>query len=164
MNHLLGKRSSIMKIFVIVLMMMAFSWGSSLDDLISTAGEKRGGLEETAASFLVDFMPSEDKGSVTAAFLISNLTLAFDAQAKFRWAKNIPNEISLNEVLPYAVFDEARAPWRADFLDRARPLVKIAKTASEAAQILNREFFKLIDVHYNTARKAPNQSLKEFLS
>jgi len=59
------------------------------------------------------------------------------------------------------VFDDPRDPWRADFLKRAAPMVKDATSASEAAQILNRDFFKQINTHYNTMRKRTNQSPKE---
>ena len=76
----------------------------------------------------------------------------------------MPEDLFLNDVLPYAVFDEPRDPWRAEFLERARPLVKDARTASEAAQRLNRDLFNLINVHYNTGRKRPNQSARESIA
>jgi hypothetical protein len=150
-----------MRIFAITLLLIGFSWGSPVVDFIRTAREKHGETGEKAARFLVESMSSKDKESLTADFLTSNIDLSFDAREEFPWAKNVPNEIFLNDVLPYAVFDETRDPWRADFLNRARPLVKDAKTASDAAQILKREFFKLVNVHYHTGRKAPNQSPKE---
>ncbi len=44
--------------------------------------------------------------------------------------------------------------WRSD-------IVRDCKTATEAAQALNRELFKQINVHYNLGRKRNNQSPKE---
>ena len=131
------------------------------DDFIAAAAAKHGALGEKAARFLVEHMPPSDKETLTAEFLTENLDLALKARAKFTWAKDVPEEIFLNDVLPYAVFDEPRDPWRADFLAKSALLVKDAKTASEAAQILNRDFFKLIKTHYHTKRKRTNQSPKE---
>ncbi len=131
------------------------------DEFITAAAAKHGDFGKKAASFLVDGMPEKDKSSLDAGFLTENLDLALKARAEFPWAAKVPEEIFLNDVLPYAVFDESRDPWRTEFLEKARPIVKDCKTASEAAQALNKEFFKLINVHYNTGRKAPNQSPKE---
>jgi transglutaminase-like putative cysteine protease len=109
-------------------------------------------------------MSEADKKSLTTEFLTENLNLALKARATFPWAKDVPEEIFLNNVLPYAVFDEPRDPWRADFFEKATPLVNDAKTASEAVQILNRDFFKLINTHYNTKRERTNQSPKESIA
>ncbi len=132
-----------------------------VDEFISAAKAKHGAAGEKAARFLAGHMPARDRESLTAEFLTENLDLALRARAEFPWAAKVPEEIFFNDVLPYAVFDETREPWRADFLEKARPLVKDAKTASEAAQALNRGFFKLVNVHYHTGRKAPNQSPRE---
>ena len=131
------------------------------DDFIAAAKAKHGDAGERAAKFLTGHMPKKDHETLSAEFLTSNLDLAFQARGEFPWAKQVPEEIFLNDVLPYAVFDETREAWRKDFLEKARPLVKDAKTATDAVQALNREFFKLINVHYHTGRKAPNQSPSE---
>lgn len=132
-----------------------------VDDFIATAKEKHGEAGEKAARFLTDNMPAKDRETLSAAFLGTNLDLALQARDEFPWAKRVPEAIFLNDVLPYAVFDETREAWRADFLEKARPLVKDARTAGEAAQILNREIFNIVKVHYNTGRKMPNQSPAE---
>lgn len=131
------------------------------DDFIAAAAAKHGAFGEKAARFLVEHMPPADKETLTAEFLTENIDLAMKARTDFPWAKDVPEEIFLNDVLPYAVFDEPRDAWRADFFGKAAQLVKDARTASEAAQILNRDFFKLINTHYHTERKRTNQSPKE---
>lgn len=131
------------------------------DDFIAAAAADHGAFGEKSARFLVEHMPAADKEALSIGFLTENLDLALKARATFPWAKDVPEEIFLNDVLPYAVFDEPRDPWRADFMAKATPLVKDAKTTSEAAQILNRDFFKLINTHYHTERKRTNQSPKE---
>jgi poly(3-hydroxybutyrate) depolymerase len=135
--------------------------GAPVDDFIAAAKAKHGDAGERAARFLVEHMPAKDRETLTAEFLTDNLDLAFQARAEFPWAKAVPEEIFHNDVLPYAVFDEPRDAWRADLYEKSRALVKDAKTAAEAAQVLNRQLFNLTKVHYNTGRKRPNQSLKE---
>ncbi len=135
-----------------------------LDDFIAAAKVKRGEEGEKAARFLVENMPAGDKAALSSEFLAENLDLAFQAREEFPWAKQVPEKIFFNDVLPYAVFDETREAWRGDFLEKARPIVKDAKTATEAVQALNRGFFNLVNVHYNTGRKAPNQSPSESMA
>lgn len=135
--------------------------GAPLDDFVASAAAKHGAFGERAARFLIEHMPPQDRETLSAEFLIENLDLAFQSRAEFPWAAEVPEEIFLNDVLPYAVFDESRDRWRAELHGRGRDLVKTARTASEAAQTLNRELFNLIQVHYNTGRKRPNQSLSE---
>ncbi len=141
--------------------LVAAAMGAPVDEFVTAAKAKHGEAGEKAAKFLVEHMPAKDRESLSAEFLATNLDLAFQARAEFPWAKAVPEEIFFNDVLPYAVLDETREAWRADFLEKARPIVKDAKTASAAAQALNREFFKLVNVHYNTGRKRPNQSPAE---
>lgn len=153
----------VMKFIFFWLVTATLAFSSATDDFIAAAKE-HGQLGEKAAKFLVANMPKGDRETLTSAFLVENLDLALTALKTFPWAKRVPEEIFLNDVLPYAVFDEPRDPWRADFLKKATPIVQGARTATEAAQRLNREFFKLINTHYNTGRKRPNQSPSESIN
>lgn len=132
-----------------------------IEDFQAGAGEKFGEIGARAAGFLVEGMPAADRPTLKKEFLIENLDLALKARAEFPWAGALPEEVFFNDVLPYASLDETRENWRAEFLEKCRPLVKGCKTTTEAAQAINREFFKIINVHYNTGRKAPNQSPSE---
>jgi hypothetical protein len=151
----------VLKTLFMSLLVAGIAWAGPAAGFLAEAKRHHGASGEKAASFVVEHMPEKDQQALTADFLTNNLDLAFRARAEFPWAAKVPEEIFLNDVLPYAVFDETREPWRADFLAKARPLVKEAKSASEAAQALNRGFFNLINVHYHTGRKAPNQSPAE---
>lgn len=135
--------------------------GTPLDDFINVVRERHGESGERAARFLVEHMPERDREQLSSEFLIENLELAFRARAEFPWAKDVPEDLFLNDVLPYAVFDEPRDPWRPAFLELGREIVGQARTAAEAAQALNRELFNRIKVHYNTGRKRPNASPQE---
>jgi hypothetical protein len=134
---------------------------SPIEDFAKAAESRHGPHGTKAARFLIEHMPDEDRKSLSEEFLIKNLDAAFQARKEFPWARDVPEDLFLNDVLPYAVFDEARDPWREEFLTRARPLVKDAASLTEAALRLNRDFFNLVNVHYNTGRKKPNQSPKE---
>jgi len=114
-----------------------------------------------AAAFLIAGMPAGDLKKLSKDFLLENLRLAFAAREKSPWGKQVPDDVFLDCVLPYAQLDEPRDPWRADFRDKCSAIVKDCKTAGEAAQAINRELFKLIKVKYSTQRKRPNQSPKE---
>ena len=140
------------------------AWAGPLEDFEAAAGVRHGEAGRAAARFLVEHMPARDREALSAEFLTTNLDLAFQVRAEFPWAKAVPADLFHNDVLPYAVFDETREPWRADLLEKARGLVQDARTASEAAQALNRGIFKLINVHYNTGRKRPNQSPSESIA
>ena len=153
-----------MKFIFCSLMLIGSAHGSVTDDFINAATTSHGADGKQAATFLVEHMPAKDKESLSLGFLTQNLDLAFQARAQFPWAKAVPMELFMNDVLPYAVFDETRDPWREDLLALGKPIVKDAKTASEAAQALNRELFKAFKVHYHTGRKAPNQSPKESIA
>jgi predicted esterase len=160
----ISKVYQLMKIILFFLLSSICVIANPTDDFIAKSTETHGAFGEKAARFLVEHMSEADKKSLTAEFLSENLNLAIKARAIFPWAKDVPEEIFLNDVLPYAVLDEPRDPWRADFLEKATPLVKDAKTATEAVQILNRDFFKLINTHYNTKRERTNQSPKESIA
>ncbi|YCM42550.1 transglutaminase-like domain-containing protein [Verrucomicrobiaceae bacterium 227] len=132
-----------------------------LQDFQSEAKERFGETGAKAAAFLVEGMPAGDRTTLKKEFLMENLELALKARAEFPWAKELPEGVFFNDVLPYASLDETRESWRAEFLEQCRPLVKDCKTTTDAVQAINREFFKIINVHYNTGRKAPNQSPSE---
>lgn len=133
----------------------------ALDAFVRASEARHGEAGKRAAAFLVAHMPEADRAALSPAFLSENLDLAFAARAEFPWAKAVPEELFWNDVLPYAVFDEPRDPWRKDLLGLARPIVAEAKSASEAAQALNAKLFHTLGLHYNTGRKRPNQSFRE---
>lgn len=115
--------------------------------------------------FLVgEGMPETDLQSLSADFLTSHLDYAMKAREEFPWAQQVPQDLFLSHVLPYAIVDETRELWRPQFAPLCREIVKDARSASEAAQLLNRDLFKELKVHYHTGRKKPNQSPSESMA
>jgi transglutaminase-like putative cysteine protease len=109
-------------------------------------------------AFLVAHMPERDLKALKADFLVTNTRLAYRARRELPWGKDVPEDVFLNDVLPYANVDERRDNWRQEFFDLCLPLVKDCKTPAEVAVALNRGLFPKIKVGYSTGRKAPNQS------
>jgi Transglutaminase-like superfamily len=114
--------------------------------------------ERAGMVFIVSNMPDADLVSLKADFLIENHALAYKARHQFPWAKDLPEETFLNNVLPYANVDEKRDPWRKELYDLCAPLVKDCKSASVVAQTLNKELFPILKVKYAPQRRAPNLS------
>lgn len=149
-------------------------WSEHVEKALAKANDHRADLEKAlwatphdqrrAMAFLIANMPDTDLQSLTADFLLSNTALAFEARREARWGNDIPEEIFLNDVLPYANLDEKRDAWRQQLYALCMPIVKSCRTPSEAAQKLNLELFGKLNVRYSTQRKAPNQSPKESIS
>ncbi|GAA5494253.1 hypothetical protein Rhal01_00412 [Rubritalea halochordaticola] len=115
--------------------------------------EQRDGLV-----FLLKHMPESDLKTLKADFLLQNVDFAYRARNSFVWAKEVPEEIFLNDVLPYASLDERRDNWRGDFYKRFSNVVKEAKSLDEACLLVNKQIKEVVKVEYNTKRKKPNQS------
>ncbi len=130
---------------------------------ITGAAEKHGEFGRTAAEYLRAYRPERDR-DVDTALLLENLDYALRARSEFPWAADVPEELFLNDVLPYAVFDETREAWRAPLYETAKEIVADCTTATQAAQALNQHLFNAVNVHYNTGRKKPNQSPAESMA
>ncbi|MBK1833362.1 transglutaminase domain-containing protein [Roseibacillus ishigakijimensis] len=142
-------------------------WLGAAEPFAALAEEIRVEYGEPGAedfAFLVSYMPPADLESVSAELLQRNVELAFRAREEFPWSAKVPRDLFRNEVLPYALLDEKREDWRPRFYEICRELVRGCATASEAAQVLNRDLFNKLNVHYHTGRKKPNQSPSESMA
>jgi hypothetical protein len=146
---------------MIGVLMASWAAGKVGPDFVAAATERHGDFGEQAARFLVEGMPEGDRENLSVEFLMKNLDGALETRQEFPWGKEVPDEVFLNDVLPYASLDETREDWRSFFYPKCKELVKGAKTTTQAAQAINKGIFNLIKVHYNTGRKAPNQSPAE---
>ena len=138
-------------------------WSAEVEQRLSHAAdnqpEMRAALAEVkyehrrALEFLIEHMPEKDLRSLKAPYLLGNIELAYQAINTVAWGNQIPEDVFLNDILPYANVDETREDWRREMMERCLPIVKDCKTPGEAAEKLNREVFPLIDVRYATYRK-----------
>ncbi|MFG0320199.1 MAG: transglutaminase domain-containing protein [Planctomycetota bacterium JB042] len=161
MNTLLPRpRRPVLPLLLALALPTAVSAGDGWSEFVDRAAAEHGEFGARCAAFLAEHRPPGDAG-LDADFLLENLRLALAAREEFPWGATLPDERFLNDVLPYAVLDETREPWRAGLLDLGRAIVADCETPGEAAQALNRELFDAVEVHYHTGRKKPNQSPSE---
>jgi hypothetical protein len=142
-----------------------------LAEALKRAGKNRPELEQALAKapadqqpglrFLILNMPDRDLHDLSAAYLLENLKLAYQAWNESPWKKDIPEAIFFNDILPYANINERRDDWRKEFYEKFHPLVKDAKTAAQAGAILNQKVFPLVKVKYSTQRPKADQSATE---
>ena len=146
-------------------------WSDRVEAALGKAGDNRGELlsflgkvprsQRSAAAFLVENMPLRDLSSLKAGYLEENLRLAFAARTAAAWGKKLPEDVFLNDVLPYANANELREAWRPKLREKCLPLVKDCKSPGEAAHELNRKIFKLFGVRYSTKRNRADQAPAE---
>ena len=117
--------------------------------------------EREAMAYLIAWMPRGDRDTMSLELLRENVHYACLARKEYPWAKSLPDSVFLNEVLPYAVVDEVRDSWRADFYERFAPCVAGCTTLREAFEAVNCNLRDRVQVDYNTLREKTNQSPAE---
>jgi len=104
-------------------------------------------------------MPGRDLVALKGDFLLENISLAYQAKADVPWGKEVPQEIFLNYVLPYASLNERRDNWRADFYRRFIHTAQHSKNIDEAVMALNKSVFDSLHVSYSAQKRPkPDQS------
>jgi len=115
--------------------------------------------QREAVAYLLAYMPERDLVSLKKDFIVENVEYSYRALAEAPWGKDIPRELFLNDILPYASINERRDRWRKDFFDRFMPLAKKCKTPGEAAVMLNRTIYHTLGVRYHASKRPkPDQS------
>jgi poly(3-hydroxybutyrate) depolymerase len=147
------------------------NWNPELVQALELAGSNREEIEQLlrnvpdehwdSAKFLVSNMPARDLKSLKCDFLKSNIALAHQSLEIAPWGKQIPKDIFLNNILPYANINERRDAWREEFRERFAPLIAEANSPSHAAALLNARLFPLVNVKYSTKRAKADQSPQE---
>lgn len=137
--------------------------GTNAPALIKALRQSKGD-EREAMEFLITHMPARDAGRLSADFLLGEVRLACAAMKAAPWRAQVPREIFLNDVLPYACVNETREAWRRQLRDISAPLVADCRTPGEAAQRLNQKLFPLLKVKYSTDRRRPDQCPSETMA
>lgn len=115
-------------------------------------------FEGKAWTFLCENMPAQDCGNVSEAYLRENLDLALAVREKHPWSRGVPEDIFLNAVLPYSSIGEEADAWRPLFHKQFMPLVADCKNATQVAEKLNSEIWKILGIIYSPKREKPDQS------
>jgi predicted esterase len=146
-------------------------WPSSVESALARAGENRQELsralvqvpadQREGLQFLIENMPEPDLKTLSSSFLLDHLAAAYKARSENSWAQSVPNEIFLNDVLPYASINEHREMWRKTLHDICGPLIEGATSSGDAAKRINQKLFSIVKVKYSTERKKADQSPSE---
>ena len=131
--------------------------GEALRKLVAETPE----AEQRDMAYLIINMPEHDREAMDLELLKENVTYANIARGKYAWAKELPEEVYLCDVLPYAIVDEVRDSWRKDMYELFAPAVDTCKTMYDAICAVNANIPALTGVHYNTKREKTNQSPSE---
>ncbi|MBI3270098.1 MAG: transglutaminase domain-containing protein [Planctomycetes bacterium] len=89
----------------------------------------------------------QDLRVVTADMLAHHVRLAAAARERFPWARDLPEELYLENVLPHRFTEEPLEDWRAGLWGELEPLAAKCPTAEEAVLAINRwaaERFKYV--------------------
>ena len=139
-----------------------------LDQTLVVAGDNAKELEKAleeipvdqkeGMAFLISYMPERDAKSLTADFLLEHVRYAYKARAEFPWAKEVPQDIFLNDVVADVNLNETRESWRKDFYERFKKYVAPCKTMREAIDSVNKNIRDEVKVDYNTKREKPDQA------
>ena len=101
-----------------------------------------------ALAFLQQHQPASDAASLNEDVLSVGVWHALEARNATAWARAVPWDIFLNDVLPYAVLNEARDNWRPLFHHAFMPLVRHTNSTVEAVLALNAHIWDKLDVQY----------------
>ena len=101
-----------------------------------------------ALAFLQQHQPASDTASLNEDVLSTGVWLALEARNATAWGRAVPWDIFLNDVLPYAVLNEARENWRPLFHHAFMPLVRHTNSTVEAVLALNAHIWDELDVQY----------------
>lgn len=112
-------------------------------------------------AYLIINMPTEDRDTMSLDLLRENVEYATMVREKYSWAKSLPEDVYLSDVLPYFVVDEVRDSWRRELYELFAPEVEGCETMEEALRAVNSNIPRLTGVEYNTLREKTNQSPKE---
>ena len=111
--------------------------------------------------YLIAHMPAADRDTMSLDLLHENVTYAHQARHQYAWAKAVPLEVYLTDVLPYHVVDEVRDPWRKELYTLFAEAVDTCTTMEQALAAVNANIPRLTGVEYNTLREKTNQSPRE---
>jgi hypothetical protein len=117
--------------------------------------------QKSSIEWLISNMPREDLETLSSDFLLTHTDLAFKAWNSAPWKNEVPEDIFLDNILPYANLNEKREEWRFELRNTFIPYIQNISSPSEAVVVLNKIIFKKLGVIYSTQRPKADQSPSE---
>lgn len=134
----------------------AGAWRSMIED--APADQERG------ARYLVAHMPQHDLATLDPEVLAQEIERAHRAWRDAPWAEQVPEEVFLDAILPYAHVTEERAFSRAGFRERFAARVADCTNPGEAALRLNASIFGELGVRYSRERERADQNARQSIA
>ena len=151
-----------------ILIVASMVTARSIDEALIAAGDNRAEVEQalsmapveqkSAMTWLVEHMPEDDLRTLDASFLLENVDLSYRAWVESPWHDEVPEQVFLEAILPYASVNERRDAWRRPFREMCLPMVAKANSPGQAATMLNQQVFPAVGVKYSTKRPKADQS------
>jgi hypothetical protein len=95
------------------------------------------GRELEWACFLIGTMPFPDLISIKADYLLEHIHYTSLSRDKYKWMRQIPEDVFLAYVLPYRISSEPIVPHRKYFFDQLDPLVENCADMFEVSYQVN---------------------------
>jgi len=99
--------------------------------------------------FLLENMPEPDLRTLDSLYLLDNIDAALEVRNRWAFMPEMPHEVFLNYVLPYAQIGETRDKWRRDFMERYLPVVEDCKSAGEILLSLQIEIITRLNIQFD---------------
>ena len=133
---------------------------SALDDLRDRTPTSR----HAWLDYLVANLPPQDQDEPPIACIEESLTWAAEVEGQAPAGMDVPEEVFLEYVLPYAHLDEARGLWRQAFFERFAPDARRAASIEDAVRFMDRAIWTQLGVTFHaTKRPHDNMSVQESL-
>ena len=111
----------------------------------------------SSMAYLVAGMPPADLRHLPADVLLENVALAHASFEGSPFASEVPEEVFLDAVLPYAHINERRDDWRGEFTDRFRDPAWGFSSQEDAVRHLNKVVYETYGVSYDANKRFKNE-------
>ncbi len=135
-----------------------------LKSALWVAGENRPEMEKALLEipperleyliFLLVNMPESDLRSLDSSYLLDNIDYALRVRNIWSFRPDLPEDIFLNYLLPYAQIGEARDSWREEFMKSFLPIVEECNSAGEILLSLQSWIPNLLGLQFDYENKS----------
>lgn len=121
--------------------------------------------QREAVVFLLLGAKLDDLRYLPAQLLIHNVTYAYKARAAWAHAREVPEEVFLEYVLPHIQLSESSDDWRPQLYDRFAGLAHESQSVEDAVIRLNDTIYEQLGVDYDDSRmeksaQSPTESIE----
>jgi len=119
---------------------------------------------QECVAFITKWMPQRDREVLTQGFVDDHVALALAARARTPWGADVPRDVFMNYVLPYASLIEKRESWRGMFMNALMDLAASASSSADAGALLNDRIWDMFGIKYSAGQTPQTMSVYETLA